>query len=220
LSTDVASTRPVEKEGQEQESSHKESGPRRAKFTASKKGSRPVQEQQQTLEAYMSLPASQYSVLDARKIERISDTSFRCYVGQLRMMSWEMEPVLTVSVEAEPGLGCTIRLTSCQLKGSPAIEAINDKFTAQMTNVVRWRDSGSDDADAADKAIESTTSLMVELEVPRWCAFLPTASIEGVGAGVLQNVLNVMVPRFLAQLATDYGAWASGDTSRKPVGEM
>jgi hypothetical protein len=32
---------------------------------------------------YMALPASQYSVLDARTIERISDTTFRCYVGQV-----------------------------------------------------------------------------------------------------------------------------------------
>lgn len=32
--------------------------------------------------SYMSLPASQYSVLDARRIERIDDTSFKCYVGE------------------------------------------------------------------------------------------------------------------------------------------
>ena len=36
----------------------------------------------------------------------------------------------------------------------------------------------------------------------------------------LQGVLNAMVPRFLAQLSTDYRLWASGDSSRKPVGEI
>ena len=29
---------------------------------------------------YMSLPASQYSVLDAERIERADDYTFRCYV--------------------------------------------------------------------------------------------------------------------------------------------
>ena len=47
---------------------------------------------------YMALPASQYSVLDAERIERLDDNSFRCYVGGLRLFSLVVEPVLTVSV--------------------------------------------------------------------------------------------------------------------------
>ncbi len=58
------------------------------------------------------------------------------------------------------------------------------------------------------------------LEVPTWSSFLSVASIESAGSGVMQNVLNVMVPRFLAQLQTDYVLWAAGDESRKPVGEI
>ena len=58
------------------------------------------------------------------------------------------------------------------------------------------------------------------LEVPAWSSFLPVDSISSAGSGVMQNVLNVMVPRFLAQLRTDYVLWAAGDESRKPVGEI
>jgi hypothetical protein len=47
---------------------------------------------------YMALPASQYSVLDAQKIERLDDDSFRCYVGGLKFFGLRVEPVLTVSV--------------------------------------------------------------------------------------------------------------------------
>lgn len=60
---------------------------------------------------YMALPASQYSVLDAQKIERLDDTTFRCYVGQLRFFGIKVEPVLTVSVNVEP-LGPTVKLLS------------------------------------------------------------------------------------------------------------
>lgn len=47
---------------------------------------------------YMTLPASQYSVLDAKKIERIDENTFRCHVGGLHFFSFVVEPVLTVSV--------------------------------------------------------------------------------------------------------------------------
>jgi len=202
----------------------------RAVLQASKSGSQPIVERQRSLAEYMSLPASQYSVLDARKIERVNDDTFKCYVGQLRMFSWSVEPVLTVSVTVEPeAQGCTIRLLSCELKGSKSVEEINNKFTASMTNVVRWRevermsappDAVRDHATASAREIVSTTELKVELEVPSWCSFIPVSSIENVGTNVMQGVLNAMVPRFLVQLQKDYELWASGDTSRQPVGEL
>ena len=46
----------------------------------------------------MRLPASQYSVLDAKKIERIDDDIFMCYVGGLNFLGFVVNPVLKVSV--------------------------------------------------------------------------------------------------------------------------
>ena len=46
----------------------------------------------------MRLPASQYSVLDAKKIERIDDDVFMCYVGGLNFLGFTVDPVLKVSV--------------------------------------------------------------------------------------------------------------------------
>ncbi|KXZ52257.1 hypothetical protein GPECTOR_10g888 [Gonium pectorale] len=153
-------------------------------------------------------------------------------VGELRFLSWSVEPVITVSVTVEEG-GCTIRLLSCKLQGSPFVEDINDKFSATMTNVVRYRDyvppqeddedeeeEGGASSSGKQKEIVSDTTIQVTLEVPAWCSFLPVSSIEGAGSSVMQGVLNAMVPRFLAQLRTDYELWASGDESRRPVGEL
>lgn len=184
----------------------------------------------------MCLPASQYSVLDGRKVERVDDTTFRCHVGQLRFLSWEVEPVITVRVQVEPEeRGCTISLLGCKLQGSSFVNDINDRFTATMTNVVRCRDAQPGEGDeeeggqeagaqggrgAVMKEISSDTTIQVTAEVPAWCSFLPVSSISGVGSGVVQGVLNAMVPRFLQQLQRDYGLWASGDDSRRPVGEL
>lgn len=38
----------------------------------------------------MTLPASQYSVLDAKRIERIDDATFRCYVGGISFLNFKV----------------------------------------------------------------------------------------------------------------------------------
>lgn len=138
-----------------------------------------------------------------------------------------MEPVITVSVEAG-ARGCTIRLLSCELQGSAAAVEANERFTAQMTNVVTWAADAADAAAAGEtaaaaaaagsKSIFSDTTIEVAVEVPRWLP-LPTASVEAAGSGVMAATLAAMVPRFLAQLDADYGRWAAGDASRRPLGE-
>jgi len=58
-------------------------GQRRVKWTASAKGSVRVKEQSRTVEEYLALPASQYSVLSAEQITRLSDTEFKCTLGTM-----------------------------------------------------------------------------------------------------------------------------------------
>lgn len=62
----------------------------------------------------MSLPASQYSVLDAERIERVDDNTFRCYVYRFKFFAFEVCPVLLVRVEEQPD-GCSINLLSCKV---------------------------------------------------------------------------------------------------------
>lgn len=66
----------------------------------------------------MTLPASQYSVLDAKQIERIDDSTFRCYVGGLRFLGFTIDPVLTVSVDVTDR-GPTVRLLSTKVQMLP-----------------------------------------------------------------------------------------------------
>ena len=63
---------------------------------------------------YMSLPASQYSVLDAERIERVDDNTFRCYVYRFKFFAFEVCPVLLVRVEEQTN-GCCIKLLSCKV---------------------------------------------------------------------------------------------------------
>lgn len=66
-----------------------------------------------------------------------------------------------------------------------------------------------------------TLSVDCQLEisalVPREGRWLPKRLVGKSGSVVIQQMLNIMVPRFLKQLAKDYERWSSGDDSRAPV---
>lgn len=64
----------------------------------------------------MTLPASQYSVLDAQRVERLDADTFRCHVGGIKLLGFEVEPVITVSVVVGPR-GPTVRLLETKVRG-------------------------------------------------------------------------------------------------------
>ncbi len=61
----------------------------------------------------MTLPASQYSVLDAKRIERIDDDTFRCYVGGISLLNFKVCFLLgCLSVDASMYAPCMLSGTS------------------------------------------------------------------------------------------------------------
>lgn len=153
--------------------------------------------------AYMTLPASQYSVLDATRIERLDEDTFRCYVRGFSFLNFNVEPVLTLSVVVKER-GPTVRLLDTSLRGSKVVEEANERFTATMLNIVRWRED-----EEGNKEIASDTTIEVTLELPGWF-LLPATFVERSGSAVMQRILDTAVPRFLEQLQRDYTIWADG----------
>ncbi|GER45731.1 hypothetical protein STAS_22705 [Striga asiatica] len=252
----------------------------KARFVARRTESVAVNQFQRPLIEYMSLPASQYSVLDAERIERVDDNTFRCYVYRFKFFTVEVCPVLLVRVEEQPH-GCCIKLLSCKLEGSRMVVAQNDKFdganvgnkssvisggaikenmSVMQANVIgseHGTPSGlqafkcrlilniniilfrttltliwyghaasmenkiSCDSTRDDSPVQKLTSdavIEVSIEVPFAFRVIPTQAIESAGSQVLDQILKAMLPKFLFQLVKDYEAWASGDTSRQPLG--
>eukprot|EP00892_Ulva_mutabilis_P012265 jgi/Ulvmu1/9410/UM051_0038.1 len=183
-----------------------------ARLAATKVEVRQVEEAERPLGEYMALPASQYSVLDGAKVERLSEDTFRVFVGVISFFNFELEPVLTLMVKPTDS-GCIIEMLACKLRGSDLIESQNCKFSARMKNVVEWRDTSSPGA----KEIASDTTISVDLAIPAWFV-LPKAVVRSTGNTVIAAILSASVPRFLQQLEKDYAAWAAGDDSRQPLG--
>eukprot|EP01018_Ginkgo_biloba_P020368 Gb_21996 [translate_table: standard] len=192
---------------------HKSALGHSARLVAQRTESYVIEELGRPLAEYMRLPASQYSVLDAERIERVDENTFRCYVYRFKFFSFEVCPVLLVRVE-EQSNGCRIQLLSCKLEGSPVVVAQNEKFSASMVNEISC---STDDSSSTQKLISNTT-IEVVIDIPFPFRTIPVELIESTGNQVLQQLLRVMLPRFLTQLSKDYKAWASGDTSRRPLG--
>jgi hypothetical protein len=68
---------------------------RHATFAARKSGSVEIVEAPgaRSLRQYMSLPASQYSTLDGEKVERIGDDVFKCTLGTLDFLGFEVRSI-------------------------------------------------------------------------------------------------------------------------------
>jgi len=68
---------------------------RHATFAAKKSGSVEIVEAPgaRSLRQYMSLPASQYSTLDGEKVERIGDDVFKCTLGTLDFLGFEVRSI-------------------------------------------------------------------------------------------------------------------------------
>ncbi|RYR41406.1 hypothetical protein Ahy_A08g037797 isoform B [Arachis hypogaea] len=179
----------------------------KARFVARRKESISVRQLERPLIEYMRLPASQYSVLDAERIERVNDNTFRCYVYGFKFFNFEVIPVLLVKVEEQPD-GCCIKLLSCkvvqvvesakrQLEGSPMVASQNDKFDALMVNRISC-DSDSDMS--LVHKLTSDTLIEVSIEIPFAFRVIPKQAIESAGTQVLEQILRIMLPRFMSQL--------------------
>ena len=167
-------------------------------FTAEKGGSTSVVEQPgwRPLADYMALPVSQYSVLDGATIDRLSEDTFELSMEALEFFKFKLKPILTAQVVTN-AKGCSIQVLDVTLQGPKLIEAANGTFFIDSSNEVSWRQAET------GKEITSQAHVRVGVVVPRWNV-LPLGLITRTGSALMAATLNVVVPRFLKQLAKDY----------------
>lgn len=200
---------------------------RHASFSATKIASRRVHQapEARAVRAYMSLPASQYSTLDGESVERVSDDTFKVELSELAFLGLSLRPRLKAKVRVrDDGSGCEVRVEDMELTGSGVVEYASDAFEIVSVNNVTWCDVESEALSAEERAVvesrggeykelTSETSVRVYIIVPAWFPFT-IKSTERTGRFVVNQVVAQVVPRFLNQLAEDYGTWSRGDDSR------
>ena len=74
----------------------------RVSWTAAAQGTVVVKDNKRTVEQYMALPASEYSVLSASQIQRIGDSEFVCTLPTMNFFGTKITPTLYVDVLVYP----------------------------------------------------------------------------------------------------------------------
>jgi hypothetical protein len=75
---------------------------RKITWSAAAKGSVRVKEDRRSAEEYMRLPASQYSVLSAEQITRLSESEFKFDMPTMNFFGTKIQPILYVDVNVIP----------------------------------------------------------------------------------------------------------------------
>jgi hypothetical protein len=178
-------------------------------WKASVKSSVRVKETKRTSEAYMALPASEYSVLSAQQVERLSDSQFKFALGSLNFFGTKIAPVLYVDVNVFPEEHRSeIAVRRAETVGSAVAEKINGTFSISALNVVS---AGVDQK--GRKILCSDVSLQIDAVVPEWSR-LPLGLVQSGGNFVVQSSLSLVGAAFVRILAADFQRWSAGNDSR------
>lgn len=192
------------------------------------------------LDAYMRLPVEQYtlSVLEAGTLTRYEGQPgrFRFQVPRLQFFNVWVEPVVDVYVRVPEADDETpevlLRSEGCYMYGSPAFDKLrlNDKFHMEFETRVRARTSGrptfADDEDgetwSANGEIEggrgellARSEINVACEVVAPFHLVPRRALEKTCSAVLNGLIKLLLPTFVAQLRDDFGIWATHPEARK-----
>ena len=167
-----------------------------------------VKENKRSVEEYMALPSSEYSVLSADQIERLSATEFKCTLPGMNFFGTKITPVLFVDVTVYPEEArSVIAVKRAETVGSAVAERINGTFSISAINEVS---SGVDDK--GRKVLRSATNLEVDVMIPK--SRIPLRVVRSGGNFIMQSSLNVIVPAFIRILAADFRRWTDGSDER------
>lgn len=162
----------------------------------------------------MALPASQYSVLTAEQITRLSDTSFKCTIPVMNFFGTKIQPVVYVDVVVYPELARSeIIVVKAETIGSDVALLINGTFNIAAVNTVFTSTDSKN-----NRRLNSQTTLKIDVVIPPSIPVkLPARIMQSGGSFIMQSSLGVIVPTFVRILARDYQRWSAGDDSRKEV---
>ena len=188
-----------------------QSNDRQVSWKAEVQSSVRVDEIKRTLEGYLALPASEYSVLSANQVVRINDSQFKFVLGNLNFFGTKICPILYVDVNVFPDLAKSeIVVTKAETVGSEIADQINGTFSIYAKNIVS---SSRDKKDR--KILISQTSLVIDASVPK--SRIPLSIIKSGGNFVIQSSLSLIVPTFVRILAADFKRWSAGNDSRSAI---
>ena len=181
-------------------------------WKAYKQSSVVVKEKGRTVEAYMALPSTEYSVLASDSIVRLDESNFKATLPTMNFFGTLITPILYVDVTVYPEEAKSIiAVKKGEVVGSEIADQINGSFSISAINTVR---AGVDSKNR--KTLTSETDLKIDVIIPA-SSKLPTRVLQSSGNFIMQSSLNLIVPTFVRLLAFDFSRWSAGSDERVAI---
>lgn len=160
-------------------------------------------------------------------------TEFELVVPEITFFNLTLQPVVLCTVQPMNDK-VVISSNNCYLRGSPFIEKtrLNERFDFQVRTTLTWYDndhneqvlSKSSSVDNNDEqrndeeercsSITATTSIDVDVDVPRPFSSIPKFILQRTGNAAMKLSLKFIQANFVRNLANDYTKWCSDDEYR------
>lgn len=158
-------------------------------------------------------------------------TEFELVVPEITFFNLTLQPVVLCTVQPMDDK-VVISSNNCYLRGSPFIEKtrLNERFDFQVRTTLTWYDNDAmqvvskssladnneerNDEEERCSSITATTSIDVDVDVPRPFSSLPKFILQRTGNAAMKLSLKFIQANFVRNLANDYIKWCSDDEYR------
>jgi hypothetical protein len=158
-------------------------------------------EDDELLREYLALPTSEYSLLDEKFVEKISDDTFVVRVPLNDVIGVDLTPAISIVATPHRRDGKVTFVGTEATLGSPALDEL---FKLKVVAVLKGRKT----------SLQARVNVMMALSVPPRLRVIPNPLLGYAGRLITKSVLMATVPNFSSLLVSDYEKWVSEDKRR------
>jgi hypothetical protein len=136
-----------------------------------------------------------------------SPTEFQCLLPSINFFSNEISPLLFYEVSKsidEKNVSIEMKVVKTSILGGPLAKKINDIFQLSSTSRIN-----AFIVDENKCKIESIVNLQIQINLMKSNIKLPRSIVENSGNYILQNCLNLAVPKSLRDLQKQYNIYTN-----------
>lgn len=167
-------------------------------------------EDDELLREYLALPTAQYSLLDEKFVEKVSDDTFIVRVPLSDIVGVDLTPAISIVATPHRQDGKVTFVGTEATLGSPALDEL---FKLKVVAVLKGKKA----------SLHARVNLTMALSVPPRLRVIPNPLLGYAGRLITKSILMATVPNFSNLLVADYEKWAAGGSSprghRENVGD-
>jgi hypothetical protein len=156
------------------------------------------------LEEYLALPTEQYSLLDEKFVEKLSEDTFIVKLPLNEIVGVDLTPAISIVATPDRQEGQVTFVGTEATLGSAALDSL---FKLKVVAVLKSRNA----------SLQSKVHVSMALNVPLKLRAIPNPLLGYAGRLITGSILMATVPNFSNLLVDDYEKWIANGKTRQIV---